>query len=309
MGCAEICIGDQGWNCVDNWDDVRIFLAVARQGGLAPAAHGLGINHTTVARRLSRLEATLKARLVIRTPVGVTLTSAGADLMRYAERIEYETAAARQHLYSPKGELSGKVRLATREAFGTWLVCPKVNVLRKRHPGLMLELVPEARTVSLLKHDADITVSLARPSQNRVIVQKLTDYRLGLFASRAYLKEHGPVSKVEELKEREVIWYIDDMVDMEEQRYMQSIVSTSRSGFRATNILAQYEAVAGGVGIGIIPVYQAGQDSNLVRVLPKKVEEMRTYWLSVHPDSRSLPNIRAVIDFLVEIVREKRALF
>ena len=110
---------------MDNWDDVRIFLAIARQGGLAPAAQSLGINHTTAARRLTRLETSLKARLVIRTPVGVTLTSAGSELLQYAERIEYETSAAQQHLHSPKGELSGKVRVGTREAFGTWLVCPR----------------------------------------------------------------------------------------------------------------------------------------------------------------------------------------
>jgi DNA-binding transcriptional LysR family regulator len=294
---------------VDNWDDVRIFLAVARQGGLTTAAQHLGVNHTTVARRLSRLETTLRARLVVRTPTGATLTSAGVDFVRYAERIETEAAAAEQHLYSAEGNVSGRVRLATREAFGTWLVCPKVNILRKRHPRLMLEMVPEARAFSLLKHDADITVTLSRPSQNRVIAQKLTDYRLGLFASHAYLEEFGPVERVEDLKNRDVIWYLDDMVDMEEQRYMSRIVSTSRSAFRATNILAQYEAMKAGVGIGIIPVYHASQDPALVRVLPGEVEEMRTYWLSVHPDSQDLPNVRAVIDFLNEVVREKRALF
>jgi DNA-binding transcriptional LysR family regulator len=294
---------------MQNWDDIRVFLAVARQGGLASAAQSLNVNHTTVARRLSALESELGLRLVVRTTAGAALTPQGSEFLRYAERMEAETLAAEQSLYSRNGSVSGKVRLATREAFGAWLVCPKIHMLLQRHPNLMLELVSEARAVNLLKRDAEITVTLSYPSQNRVVVQKLTDYRLGLFASHGYLQEHGPIDSVNDLRDHDVIWYLDDVVDIEEQRYMQHIVTNSRAGFRASNILAQYVAMASGVGVGIIPVYHAAQDSSLVRILPNDVEEMRTYWLSVHPDSQNLPNVRAVIDFLIEIVREKKHLF
>ena len=294
---------------MENWDDIRVFLAVARQGGFAPAAHNLGINHTTVARRLSTLEAALHTRLVNRTPTGATLTPAGQNFLYHAERMENEALAAEQRVYTADGSVSGKVRLATREGVGAWLICPKVAQLRRRHPELNFELVSEARTISLLKRDADITISLQYPQQDRVIVQKLTDYRLGLFASHAYLREYGPINSIEELSNRDVIWYLDDFVDIAEQRYMQRIVANSRAGFRATNILAQYTAVVTGMGVGIIPVYQASQDPALVRVLPDQVEEMRTYWLSVHPDAQALPNVRAVMDFILEIIREKKALF
>ena len=294
---------------MQNWDDIRIFLAVARQGGLASAAHSLTVNHTTVARRLSALESELGLRLVVRTTAGATLTPQGSEFLRYAERMEAETLAAEQSLHSRDGSIFGKVRLATREAVGAWLVCPKIHILLQHHPNLMLELVSEARAVNLLKRDADITVTLSYPSQNRVVVQKLTDYRLGLFASHSYLQEHGPIDSVNDLRAHNVIWYLDDVVDIQEQRYMQHIVTSSRAGFRASNILAQYVAMASGAGIGIIPVYHASLDANLVRILPDKVEEMRTYWLSVHPDSQNLPNVRAVMDFLIEVVREKKHLF
>ena len=137
---------------MDNWDDIRVFLAVARNGGMAAAAQNLNVNHTTVARRLSSLEAALKTRLVLRAPTGVTLTPAGTDFMRFAERMESEALAADQHLRSRDGKISGKVRLATREAFGQWLVCPKIGMLHARYPDLVVELVPESRTFSLLKH-------------------------------------------------------------------------------------------------------------------------------------------------------------
>ena len=294
---------------MDNWDDIRIFLAVARNSGMAAAAQNLNVNHTTVARRLSSLESALKTRLVLRTTAGVTLTPAGMDFMRFAERMEAETLAADQHLRSRDGKVAGKVRLATREAFGQWLVCPKIGELHARYPDLVLELVPESRTFSLLKHDVDISVTVTHPSQNRLIAQKLTDYRLGLFASREYLEREGPVKSVEDLRDRQVIWYVEDMIDMDVPRYFKDIVSTSRSAFRATNILAQYAATLSGVGLGILQLYQAGQDPALVRVLPDEVEETLSYWMSVHPDSRNLPNVRAVMDFLIEIIREKKDLF
>jgi DNA-binding transcriptional LysR family regulator len=294
---------------MENWDDVRIFLAVARHGGLTSAATSLGINHSTVARRLSGLEKGLRTKLVTRTPAGAVLTSAGQQFLAHAERIEREARTAEQHVYSADGTVSGKVRLATREAFGAWLVCPRINLLKRRHPDLKLDLISEARNISLLKRDADITVSLHYPSQSRVIVQKLTDYRLGLFASRDYLREYGPIHTVEDLKDRDVIWYVDELVDMPEQRYMQPIIANSRQSFCSTNILAQHAAMRSGMGVGIIPVYHASQDPALVRVLPNDVEEMRTYWLSVHPETQNFPNVRAVIDFLGEVVREKKNLF
>lgn len=294
---------------MDDWDDIRIFLAVARQGGLTSAANQLGINHTTVARRLTKLETALRAKLAIRTPTGITLTPAGQKFVQHAERIELEALSAEQQVCSVDGTISGKVRLATREGVGTWLICPKVAQLNRRYPDLSLELVSEARTISLPKRDADITISLQYPPQSRIIVKKLVEYRLGLFAAPSYLQEFGPINTIEELSGHEVLWYLDDYVDIEEQRYMQRVVAKSRASFRASNILAQYAALTAGMGVGIIPVYQAGQDPALVRVLPNEVEEMRTYWLSVHPDAHGLPNVRAVIDFIIEIIHEKKLLF
>src|SRR5439155_23504819 len=122
--------------------------------------------------------------------------------------------------YSDDGTVSGKVRLATREGVGAWLICPKVAELNRRYPDLKLELLSEARTISLLKRDADITISLQYPSQSRVIVQKLVDYRLGLFASPDYLREYGTIGSVEELKERDRVWYVDESVEIGEPAYM-----------------------------------------------------------------------------------------
>lgn len=292
-----------------NWDDVRVFLAVSRHKCITDAAKSLGINHTTVSRRISGLEGALKAKLIERVPSGTTLTLSGQSFLLHAERMEKETMQAEHLFHSTDGTVSGKIRLATREAFGAWLVCPQIYLLKRRYPKLEVELISEASNINLINRDADIVVSLHYPSQSRLIVQKLTDYRLGLFASRDYLRENGLVETVNDLRNHNVICYVDDLINMNEQRYLQSIVDIGRKGFCSTNILAQYAAMACGMGIGIIPVYHASQDPNLVQILPNDVEEIRTYWLSVHPETQNLPNVRAVIQFLKGVMLEKKSLF
>jgi DNA-binding transcriptional LysR family regulator len=294
---------------VNNWDDIRIFLAVARNSGLNSAAKALRINHTTVARRLTGLEKQIGTRLVIRSPAGISLTSAGQELIAHAERIEAEAIAVSDSVKQKDDEVAGKVRLATREAFGTWVVCPKANILSERYPDLTLELVPEPRTVSLLKRDADLAVTMTYPSQDRLVFQKLTDYRLGLFASRQYLDKTGPVTKIEDLRGRPLIWYVGEMIDVPELRYLDNILANAYAVFRSTTMISQQVATASGVGFGILPLFSTRLEPNLVQVLPGEVEVTRSYWLTVHPDARKLPRIRAVIDFLVEVVRENKPYF
>jgi len=284
-----------------NWDDLRIFLAVARTGGLLSAARRLGIDHTTVARRLSALEAAVGARLVDRSPRGARLTDAGLKLLQHAERIEAEALAAGAGLGAADHQPAGAVRLATPEAFGAWLVAPQAKALHERHPGIQLELVPEARAVNLSKREADIAVTLARPARGRLYSRKLTDYRLGLYASRSYLERAGPITVPSALKDHPLAWYIDDLIDIPELRFLDQIVEGARPVFRSSSIAAQQAAVASGLGLGVLHVFAAEQVPELVRVLPDAVEIRRSYWLVLHADQRHLPRIRVVADFLAAL--------
>ncbi|MDE1173167.1 MAG: LysR family transcriptional regulator [Parvibaculaceae bacterium] len=292
-----------------NWDDLRIFLAVARDGRLVAAARRLGLDHTTVARRLTAFEEAVQARLVDRSPKGVTLTEAGRELMTYAERVEAEVLAAREALGDRDTRLSGTVRLATPEAFGSYLVAPNVGLLHARHPGIQLELMPESRTVSLSKREADIAVSLNRPPRGRLVAQKLTDYRLGLYASADYLASHAPLKDIATLTAHPLIWYIEELIDMPEMKYLSQIIADAHIVFRSTSIVAQQSAVASGLGLGVLHLFAAGQDGRLVRLLPESVEVTRSYWLTMHADQQHLPRVRAVADFLHEIIRRERERF
>lgn len=284
-----------------NWNDLRFFLAVARGGGLMAAARRLKVDQTTVARRLSALEAAIGARLIDRSPRGVTLTGQGLALVEYAERIEAETVAAAERLGVEGQPLSGTVRLATPEAFGAWLVAPAARAFHEQYPGLQLELVPESRSVNLSRREADIAIGLSRPTQGRLVARRLADYTLGLYASRAYLDERGPLISLADLPGRPLVWYIDELIDVPELRYLDQVADGAPTMFRSNSIAAQQAAVASGLGFGVLHKFAASQDPRLVRVLPDALNLKRSYWLCAHADQARIPRVRAVMNFLSDL--------
>jgi DNA-binding transcriptional LysR family regulator len=289
-----------------NWDDVRIFLGIARDRSLLAGARRLGIDHTTASRRLTSLEEALGARLFDRSPRGLTLTSSGASLLAYAQRIEAELLEASGDLSQRDSSAEGSVRLATPEAFGTILIAPKVPSLHRRHPLLQLELAPESRTVSLSKREADIAIGLTRPPKGRLISRRLTNYRIGLYASREYLDRSPPLHSPDEVGKHPFVGYIDEFIDMPELRYLNQVVANARTTFRSSSVIAQQAAVSAGAGLALLHVFAASQDGNLVRLFPQEIEIIRSYWMIFHADQQKVPRVRAVIDFLEEVVVEDR---
>jgi DNA-binding transcriptional LysR family regulator len=292
---------------ISNWDDLRIFLAVARTGGLVAAGRRLGIDQTTVARRMSALEADFGARLIDRSPRGVSLTGQGAALLAHAEGMEAEALSASERLGEVGLGLSGVVRLATPEVFGAGLVAPAAARLHALHPGLQLELAPASRSVNLSRREADIAIGLSRPEHGRLVSRKLADYRLGLFASLDYLAASGAPTSIEDLRRRPLVWYIDEMLDLPELRYLDQIADGLQTVFRSTSVAAQHEAVAAGLGLGVLHLFSANRDPRLVRVLESEIALKRTYWLTLHADSQRVARIRAVIDFLETTVNAARS--
>lgn len=291
-----------------NSDDLRLFLTVMREGNMVAASRRAGVDHSTVARRISALETMLKSRLFERSPRGVTPTPAAFALLSHAERIESELLAAAASVATSESDADGIVRLATPEMFGTFAVAPHVVQLRARYPRLTLELAPESRTTSLSKREADIAVMLKMPPRGRLVARKLVDYRLGLYASRAYLEKRGEPLARNDLSRHDFVSYIEELAGFPELIALNQILPGARIGFRSSSSAAQNAAVAAGLGLGVLHLVAAGQDDRLVRILPE-VEVQRSYWLVMHADQQRMPRVRAVADFLDEIVRHMRDKF
>ncbi|ULJ74088.1 LysR family transcriptional regulator [Rhizobium gallicum] len=291
-----------------NWDDVRIFLAVARTGQILAASKRLGLNHATLSRRVTSLEEALKTRLFTRRTNGCELTAEGEVFLASAERMETEMLAAQANLGRTDTAIAGTVRVGAPDGFGVSFLAPRIGRLIERHPELKIQLVPVPRSFSLSQREADIAITLERPEQGRLVSSKLTDYTLGLYASRGYAEQNGLPDNNEALKQHRRIGYVDDLLFSQSLNFTGEVMRNWSAGFEISSATGQTEAVRSGAGIGILHDYIARQYDELVRILPD-VSIRRAYWTTYHESARDLVRVRTVADFLQELVGAERQIF
>lgn len=282
-----------------DWDDLQAFLAVVRAGRLTVAARKLGVDHSTLSRRIAGLERAIGATLFDRRPAGYALTAEGERLVPDAEAMENLAIRIRSRQDDAAQGLAGSVRIGTPEAWGTYFMARELKQLGRLHPELEIELVANPRMFSLSKREADIAVSMTRPEQGRLIARRLNDYELGVYAARSYLEEHGAIHERRELERHRWIGYIEELMWTSELDYIAEISATLAPQIRISNVISQVQAVAAGVGLGVLPCFLARREVNLVRLLPEEIRLRRSYWLLTHADARELVRVQAVADFIV----------
>jgi DNA-binding transcriptional LysR family regulator len=290
------------------WDDLHIFLAVARSGQLARAASTLGVDATTVGRRIRRLERALGRTLFEQTREGQVLTEAGERLLLKAEAIERQFLDIEAQPGADRA-LSGSIRVSVSEGFGTWFVAHHLPAFAAEHPNLRIDLVASSGFLNPSRREADVAILLARPRKGPLFTKKLTDYGLRLYASRAYLDEHGPIATIADLRERNLIGYVPDLLYAPELRYLSEIAPDLDPRIRSTSINAQYRLVAAGGGIAMLPCFIGDTDSSLVRLV-EAVQVTRSFWLVTHADTRPLARVKAFVSWLqsVATARQERLL-
>ena len=291
-----------------NWDDVRIFLAVARAGQILGAARRLELNHATVSRRIAALERALGAKLFRRLTTGSELTGEGERFLAVAERMEADMIAARAEIAGESDEIAGVVRIGAPDGFGVAFLAPRLGVLTERHPGLSIQLVPVPRSFSLSRREADIAITVERPTEGRLVAGKLVDYTLSLYASRDYLERHGAPRSVADLKRHRLIGYVPDLLISLSLDYGPEIMADWQANFAVSSALGQVEAVRSGAGIGILHTFIARAHDDLVEV-PIAPAIRRGYWLVYHETVRPLRRVQAVSAFIAEAVEAERARF
>lgn len=291
-----------------NWDDVRIFLAVARAGQILGAARRLGLNHATVSRRVAALEEALGAKLFRRMTTGSELTPAGERFLVVAERIEADMIAARAEVADEGDEVAGAVRIGAPDGFGVAFLAPRLGELAGRHRGLSIQLVPVPRSFSLSRREADIAITVERPSEGRLVASKLVDYSLGLYASRDYARTHGLPRRPDELARHRLVGYVGDLVFSPTLDYAREFWRDWQSQYSVSSALGQVEAVRAGAGIGILHTFIARAHPELVEV-PAGPPIRRAYWLVYHESMRPLRRVQAVCAHIGDIVEKERSLF
>ncbi|MBT8163129.1 MULTISPECIES: LysR family transcriptional regulator [Arthrobacter] len=282
-------------------DDVRFFLEVARTGKLVAAARGLGVDHTTVGRRISHLERSTATRLFVRSPGGWQLTEAGERLAVHAEAVESSLRAAAEELGSEPGRLSGKVRIATPDGFGAFVLSPGLGTLRESHPGLAIEIVTATRLNLLATKEFDVGISLAKPTIRGVETTELASYPLGLYAAPRYLESSANITSIDDLQGHSVIGYVDSLLDIPALRFLDTSLPGFQPAIQTNNITGQWMATVAGLGVAVLPLFVGEADDRIVRILPDEVQIRRKYWLAVPRELQRLARTRAVQNALVEL--------
>lgn len=289
-----------------DWNDLRYFLELQRSGRLLTAAQRLKTTHATVARHIEAIEKSLGTALFVQHAQGYELTPAGEALLKHAEAMENVALLAEDELTHSAAPL-GKIRLGVAEGLGVMFLASRMGGLFDRYPGLEVELVAVPRFVSILNREAEISIHLERPSVDQLVTRKLTDYRLALYASRAYLERNPPIEKREDLAAHAWIDYVDDLLFSQELKFLSSFCRNPKVVFHSTSVIAQHQAARSGLGIAVLPCFMASADPELVALLPGE-GIMRSYWISSRRELHKSVRLRVLWDYVVELCAREQGL-
>ncbi|MDP4532889.1 LysR family transcriptional regulator [Marinobacter salarius] len=284
-----------------DWDNLRIFLAAARAQSTQGAAQKLKLNHSTVSRRIQRLEEEAGFQLFIRNSKGLVLTSTGHRLLEHVENLESTIASVESNVFRKNLTLSGEIRVGATEAFGTFFLAPHFARFCKLHPSTSVDLLPMPRNLNLTKREADLLVTIDRPSTNSFVTCQLTQYRLLPYASNEYLAKSAPITKLEDLSDHNTIDYVDDLIFSPQQVSFQEWLPSVTPAFRSTSVIAQAQAVQAGLGIAILPCFLANRIEGLSPVLQDDIDIVRTFWLVAPPERREIARVRALWQYIREV--------
>jgi DNA-binding transcriptional LysR family regulator len=288
-----------------NPDDLLVLLAVSRSAKFTTAAQVLGLNHTTVSRRIAALEKTLGGRLLSRAAGGWELTELGAEAVLVAEQVEIAVRSLGQPGQAPD-PITGVVRMTATDGFSAYVAAPAVARLRRMHPGLSVEIVTVTRRALQQRSGLDIEVVVGEPQVHRAEAFKLGEYVLGMYASREYLAENGTPATVAELTEHPLVYFVDSMLQVDDLDAPRRLVPAMKDGLSSTNVFVHVEATRAGAGIGFLPCFMGDLHQDLVRLLPDAFSERLPYWMVLRPDSMRRPAVAAVVQALRDQAVEHR---
>ncbi|BBX68121.1 LysR family transcriptional regulator [Mycolicibacterium psychrotolerans] len=286
-------------------DDLLVLLAVGRTGRYTTAAEELGLNHTTISRRIAALEQAMGGRVLARVAGGWELTDLGRDALAAAEAVE---SAVRSLTVDAGGSrtLEGVVRISATDGFSAYIAAPAAAAVQRRHPKVAVEIVAATRRASQQRSGLDVEVVVGEPTVHRATAMRLGDYCLGLYGSRDYLAEHGPPANVADLQRFPLVYFIDSMLQVDDLDLAASFAPAMRESVTSTNVFVHVEATRAAAGLGLLPCFMADRHDDLVRVLADTVSIRLAYWLVTRPETLRRPEVAAVVDAIVARMNDQR---
>jgi DNA-binding transcriptional LysR family regulator len=282
-----------------DWNDLKAFLAVARGGSTLAASKQLGVNQTTVARRIETLEHALGFKLFERGQTGSRLTEAGTNLIPEAENVE---RAAIRFANQAAGQLrgvSGALRLTTNELVANVMVIPALVEFRKLHPDVHVELVITDRTLDIAAGEADLAIRTSQQLEaSDLVARKIGDHEIALYCSRDYAVRNGVPATLDDLKDHDLIDVSMEVGALPAATWMMRHSGGKAPVTRSNSMTSLVHAVKAGLGIGAIPCTIADPDRDLVRCTSPITEARASSWIVTRRELKDTPRVRAFIDFM-----------
>lgn len=287
-----------------HWDDVRVFLAVARSESLSGAGRVLRVDPATVGRRIARLEEVLGASLFAKSPHGYSLSEEGQRLMVIAIRAEQAMEDAAEEMAGQAGGLSGQIRIGAPDGCANFVLPQVCAAIAAENPDLDIQIVALPRLFNLTRREADMVIAVSAPTAGRLSVQKITDYRLHLAASVKYLREHPVITGLGDLKGHRMVGYIQDMIFDKELDYLGE-AGVERVDLASNSVAVQLNWVRQGAGIGVVHDFALPWTRGVQKILPEVFSLTRSFYLVRHADDRRLDRQNRFAQALVEGIRQE----
>lgn len=284
------------------WDDLRYLLALSRAGSLSGAARALGVEHTTVGRRIEALEATLGARLFVRSRAGYALTPEGQALLPHMGRVEEAVLALERAAFGRDQRPAGTVRVTVAETIGSRFFAPRLDRIHAACPGIDVELITSSSVFDLARREADVAIRMVRKKPDRLVMRKVAEVGWAVYCSRRYAERRG-LPTAATLPGHDRIG--EDTLSAPEDLWFERVTGQSRCLLRSNSTGCILGATLAGLGVGLLPCYLGDAEPDLLRIrLPD--EPHRSLWLAVHQDMQHTPRVRAVLDALAALLSDEK---
>jgi DNA-binding transcriptional LysR family regulator len=290
------------------WDDFRLIKAIADHDGLTGAAAALGVNHSTVFRRLGQLEEQLALPLFERRKTGYVATAAGAEMAALAARMEEDVTAFGRRLAGRDVAPSGEVRVTTTDTLYLNMLLPIFAAFRQAHPMIRLDVVIGNQTLNLSKRDADVAIRASDSPGETLIGRRLATLMWAIYGRKEDALTPAETADPAALFERNWVTLGDQLGYVKAARYVRDRVAAEKIALRSSAVLGLSEAVEQGLGIGPLPCFIADQRPGLIRLMPPDPDFSTGLWILTHPDIRNAPRVRAFMEFVGAELAKKRGL-
>lgn len=281
---------------MSDWENIRHFVALAREGTLSAAARTLGVDHATVARRVAALETSTKLKLVDRRARTTTLTEDGRRIALIASPMEEAAFAVGRAALAAKPGVDGEVTISAPPNFASAVIAPQLVRLRQQHPGIRIKLIGEKRRASLSRREADVALRLLRPVESGLFVRRIGSFGFSLYGAPAYLDKTPPHAFA-------FVGYDASMAESPQEVWLRTIIGERDVVLRTSDLETQVAAARSGLGIAALPHYLGDRDPRLQRYVVAAKPISRDVWLVVHRDLRQVPAVRAVMEFLASCLK------